>query len=103
MALGLRTALAFGLGLSSQCLVPAARAQDRQDVMPCRVRQGQTTVAVGRMTLSACLRVIYARVDSGTWGPHRIEIEHGGRVRVDDQAFGVLQPHDGSLEDIHRR
>jgi hypothetical protein len=56
MTPALRTALALGLGLSSQGLAPAVRAQDRQELLPCRVRQGQTTVALGRMTLSACLR-----------------------------------------------
>ena len=99
----LRTALALGLGVSTQALSPAVRAQDRQELLPCRVGQGQTTVAVGRMTLSACLRTIYARIGTGAWGPNRIEIEQGGRVRINGEDFGVLRPHDGSIEDIQRR
>jgi hypothetical protein len=37
-----------------------------------------------------------------TWHD-RIEIEHGGRVRIDGEDFGVLRPHDGSIEDLRRR
>jgi hypothetical protein len=99
----LRTALALGLGVSSHALAPAVGAQDRQEVLPCRVGQGQTTVAVGRMALGACLRTIHARAGTGTWGPHRIEVGQGGRVRIDGEDLGVLRPHDGSIEDIQRR
>jgi hypothetical protein len=99
----LRTALALGLGVSSQGLAPAARAQDQQELLPCRVRQGEATVPVGRMALSACLRTTYARTGTGAWGPNRIEIEQGGRVRINGEDFGVLRPHDGSIEEVQRR
>jgi hypothetical protein len=99
----LRTALALGLSMSAQRLAPAAYAQDPQEILPCRVGQGQTTVAVGRMSLSACLRSIHARFGTGTWGPKEIAIDQGGVVRIDGEARGVLRPHDGSIEDIQRQ
>jgi hypothetical protein len=94
---------ALGFVLWQHGLMKTAGAQDQQDLMPCRVQQGQTTVAVGNINLSACLRIVYARAGSGTWGSHRIEIEHGGRVQIDGQPIGLLRPHDGSLDDFQRR
>jgi hypothetical protein len=99
----IRTVLALVLGLSSSGLAPAAGAQDQQEVLPCRVCQGQTTVATGRMILSTCLRTIYARAVTGTWGRHEIEIAQDGRVRIDSEDFGLLRAHGGSIEDVQRR
>jgi len=94
-------ALALGLGLScGGGPVPGAGAQQQQqqqqqqEVAPCRVQRGDRHVqeegsaAVGRTTLGACARAIRAGSGSGAWGPHEVEVDADGRVRVNGGKSG---------------
>ena len=99
--------LTLGLGLACAGPVQDAGAQQPQpEVASCRVERGDRHVreegsaAVGRTTLGACARAIWAGSGTGTWGPYEIEVDADGRVRVNGEEVGVVQgpPEGGPAE-----
>ncbi len=55
------------------------------------------SAAVGRTSLGACARAIRAGSGTGTWGPHEVEADADGRVRVNGEEVGVLRGPPGDV------